>query len=62
MDGQKYVLEGGYFPARTDIQFSAWEKSGIAMAKHAKDALGVDSFWDLKVDLISYDLDLAAKR
>jgi ABC-type Fe3+ transport system substrate-binding protein len=62
MDGQKYVLEGGYFPARTDINFSAWEKSGIAMAKHAKDALGVDSFWDLKVDLIPYDLELATKR
>jgi phosphoglycerate transport regulatory protein PgtC len=62
MDGQKYVLEGGYFTARTDIRFSAWEKEGVTMAKHAKDALGVDSFWDLKVGFIDYDLDLAAKR
>ncbi len=62
MEGQKYVLEGGYFPARTDIQFSVWEKEGVAMAKHAKDALGVDSFWDLKVGFINYDLDLATKR
>ena len=62
MDGQKYVLEGGYFTARKDINFSAWEKEGVAMAKHAKEALGVDSFWDLKVGFINYDLDLAAKR
>jgi ABC-type Fe3+ transport system substrate-binding protein len=62
MEGQKYVLEGGYFPGRTDIQFSAWEKEGVTMAKHAKDALGVDSFWDLKVGFIQYDLDLATKR
>jgi ABC-type Fe3+ transport system substrate-binding protein len=62
MEGQKYVLEGGYFTARTDINFSAWEKEGVTMAKHAKDALGVDSFWDLKVGFIDYDLDLAAKR
>jgi len=61
-EGQKYVLEGGYFPARTDIKFSAWEREGVAMAKHAKDALGVDSFWDLKVGFIQYDLDLATKR
>ena len=32
------------------------------MAKHAKKALGVDSFWDLKVDFFEYDLDLATKR
>ena len=32
------------------------------MAKHATKALGVDSFWDLKVDFIEYDLDLATKR
>ncbi|NIM98412.1 MAG: hypothetical protein GTO24_10135, partial [candidate division Zixibacteria bacterium] len=32
------------------------------MAKHAKAAIGVDSFWDLKVGFIEYDLDLAAKR
>jgi iron(III) transport system substrate-binding protein len=62
MDGQKYVLEGRYFAARTDIKFSAWEKEGVEMAKHAKKALGVDSFWDLKVDFIEYDLDLATKR
>lgn len=62
MDGQKYVLEGRYFTARTDIKFSAWEKEGVEMAKHAKAAIGVDSFWDLKVGFIDYDLDLAAKR
>lgn len=62
MEGQKYVLEGGYFPARTDIKFSAWEKEGVTMAKHAREALGVDSFWDLKVTLFEYDLDLATKR
>jgi len=62
MDGQKYVLEGRYFAARTDIKFSVWEKQGVTMAKHATKALGVDSFWDLKVDFIEYDLDLAAKR
>ncbi len=60
--GQKYVLEGGYFPARKDIKFSVWEKEGLAMAKHAREALGVDSFWNLKVGFINYDLDLAAKR
>jgi len=62
IEGQKAVLEGGYFPARKDIQFSAWEKEGLAMAKHAKDALGVDNFWDLKVGFIQYDLALATKR
>ena len=62
MDGQKYVLEGRYFAARTDIKFSVWEKEGITMAKHAKKALGVDSFWDLDVGFIEYDLDLATKR
>ncbi len=62
MEGQRYVLEGGYFPARTDINFSLWEKEGVSMAKHAKDALGVDSFWDLKVGFIEYNLDLATKR
>src|SRR4030065_358128 len=62
MDGQKYVLEGRYFPARTDIKFSVWEKEGVTMAKHARDALGVDSFWDLKVGFIDYNLDLATKR
>jgi len=62
MDGQKYVLEGRYFPARTDIKFSVWEKEGVTMAKHARDALGVDSFWDMKVGFIDYNLDLATKR
>jgi hypothetical protein len=62
MDGQKYVLEGCYFPARTDIKFSVWEKEGVTMAKHARDALGVDSFWDMKVGFIDYNLDLATKR
>ena len=62
MEGQKYVLEGGYFPARTDIKFSEWEKEGVEMATHAAKALGVDSFWDLDVGFIEYDLDLATKR
>ncbi len=62
MDGQKYVLEGGYFPARDDIKFSVWEKEGVAMAEHARNALGVDSFWDLQVGFIEYNLDLATKR
>jgi iron(III) transport system substrate-binding protein len=62
MEGQKSVLEGRYFAARTDIKFSVWEKEGVEMAKHAKKALGVDSFWDLKVGFIEYDLDLAASR
>jgi len=62
IDGQKSVLEGRYFAARTDIKFSVWEKEGVEMAKHAKKALGVDSFWDLKVGFIEYDLDLAASR
>jgi len=61
-DGQKHVLEGRYFAASTDIKFSAWEKEGVIMAKHAKKALGVDSFWDLDVGFIEYDLDLATKR
>jgi len=62
MEGQKSVLEGRYFAARTDIKFSEWEKEGLEMATHAKKALGVDSFWDLKVGFIEYDLDLAASR
>ncbi len=61
-DGQKYVLEGRYFASNTDVQFSKWEKEGVEMAKHAQKALGVDSFWDLQVDFIEYDLDLATKR
>jgi len=62
MDGQKHVLDGRYFAARTDIKFSVWEKEGVTMAKHAQEALGADSFWELKVGFIEYDLDLAAKR
>ena len=62
MDGQKAVLNGGYFAARTDIKFSEWEKEGVEMASHAAKALGVDNFWDLKVGFIEYDLDLATKR
>jgi iron(III) transport system substrate-binding protein len=61
-DGQKHVLEGRYFASNTDIKFSVWEKEGVEMATHAKKALGVDSFWDLKVEFIEYDLDLATKR
>ena len=62
MEGQKYVLEGSYYPARTDIKFSEWEKEGVTMAKYAKQALGADSFWDLEVGFIEYDLELATKR
>jgi ABC-type Fe3+ transport system substrate-binding protein len=61
-EGQQYVLEGRYFAAGKDIKFSAWEKEGVEMAQHAKKALGVDSFWDLDVGFIEYDLDLATKR
>jgi ABC-type Fe3+ transport system substrate-binding protein len=61
-DGQIHVLEGRYFAASTDIKFSALEKEGVTMAKHAKKALGVDSFWELDVGFIEYDLDLATKR
>ncbi|MGD2185883.1 MAG: extracellular solute-binding protein [Desulfobacterales bacterium] len=61
-DGQKHVLEGRYFASNTDVKFSAWEKEGVIMATHAKKALGVDSFWDLDVEFIEYDLDLATKR
>lgn len=62
MDGQKAVLEGGYFAARTDIKFSQWQKEGVEMAEHAAKALGVDSFWELDVGFIEYDLDLATER
>ena len=62
MEGQQYVLSGGYFAARTDIKFSEWKKQGVAMAEHAEKALGVDSFWDLDVGFIEYDLELATKR
>jgi len=62
MEGQKFVLEGSYYPARTDIKFSEWEKEGVTMAKYATQALGADSFWDLEVGFIEYDLELATKR
>jgi iron(III) transport system substrate-binding protein len=62
MDGQKYVLEGRYFAASTDVKFDVLEKEGLEMATHAKKALGVNSFWDLDVAFIEYDLDLATKR
>ena len=62
MEGQKSVLNGGYFAARTDIKFSEWEKEGVEMAAHAQKALGVDSFWALDVGFIEYDLDLATQR
>jgi len=61
-EGQKYVLEGRYFAAAQGIKFSVWEKQGVEMATHAQKALGVDSFWDLDVDFIEYDLDLATQR
>jgi ABC-type Fe3+ transport system substrate-binding protein len=61
-DGQKATLEGRYFAASTDVKFDQWEKEGVEMAKHAKKALGVNSFWGLNVDFIEYDLDLATKR
>jgi ABC-type Fe3+ transport system substrate-binding protein len=61
-EGQKYVLEGRYFAASKDVEFSKWEKEGVEMAKHAQKALGVDSFWALDVGFIEYDLDLATKR
>ena len=62
MDGQKSVLEGRYFAARTDIKFDELEKEGLEMATHAKKALGVNSFWELDVTFIEYDLELATKR
>lgn len=62
MDGQKHVLEGRYFAASTDIKFDALEKEGLEMATHAAKALGVNSFWDLDVTFIEYDLDLATER
>ncbi len=61
-DGQKYVLEGRYFAASDDVKFDAWEKEGVEMATHAKKALGANSFWELEVEFIEYDLDLATKR
>ena len=61
-DGQKHVLNGRYFAASPDAKFSQWEKEGVEMAAHAAQALGADSFWDLEVQFIEYDLDLATKR
>jgi len=62
MDGQKAVLEGRYFAGSTEIKFDELEKEGLEMATHAKKALGVNSFWDLDVSFIEYDLELATKR
>ena len=53
------------FPARillTHRLLPLWEKEGVEMASHAAKALGVNSFWDLDVAFIEYDLDLATKR
>ncbi len=63
MEGQKYVLEGGYFVARTDISLSQWEAEGLGMAPHAIAALGgVDNFWDVELELLDYNLELAEER
>lgn len=62
LEGQLYVLKGGYFPARIDISLSAWAAEGIEMAEHALGALGVDNFWAQEVELVEYDLDLATAR
>jgi len=61
-EGQQYVVKGLYFPARSDISLSAWAEEGIKEAEYALGALGVDNFWDLEVELIEYDLDLAEER
>ena len=61
-EGQKYVVKGLYFPARRDISLSAWAEEGIKEAEYALGALGVDNFWDLEVELIEYDLELAEER
>jgi len=62
-EGQKYVLMGGYFPARSDISLSAWAAEGVAMAAHAISALGgKDNFWQLELELLNYDLALAESR
>lgn len=63
MEGQKYVLMGGYFPARMDISLSALAAEGIKMAEHALAALGgKDNFWQLELELLDYDLELAEAR
>lgn len=61
-EGQQYVVKGLYFPARRDISLSAWAEEGVKEAEYALGALGVDNFWDLEVELIEYDLELAEKR
>ena len=61
-EGQKYVLEGGYFPAIKDFYFSKYEDE-IPMAKYAKAAIGVDNFYEIKgVTAIPYDIKLAGER
>lgn len=62
-DGQIHVLKGRYFPADPDINFTElYEEDGVEMGRHAVNAIGVDSFWDIEVDLLDYDLDLAEER
>jgi len=61
-EGQKYVLQGGYFPAMKDFRFSKYEKE-IPMAKYAKAALGVDNFYEISgVTALDYNLTLASER
>ena len=61
-DGQKYVLEGGYFPAMKDFYYSKYENE-VEMAKHAKAATGVDNFYEITgVKVLDYDLKLATER
>ena len=61
-EGQKFVLEGGYFPAMKDFRFSNYVDE-IEMAKHAQDAIGVDNFYEIKgVKVLDYDLELASER
>lgn len=63
MEGQKYVLQGGYFVARTDISLTQWQAEGVSMASHAIAALGgADNFWAVDLDLLDYDLELATAQ
>jgi len=62
MEGQKYVLMGGYFPARKDFNFSDYVDE-IPMAKHAIEAIGVDNFYKITgVKILAYNLTLAKIR
>lgn len=61
-EGQKYVLEGGYFPAMKDFYYSKYENE-IPMAKYAKAAIGVDNFYEITgVEVLPYNVTLAAER